>query len=109
MCVMARDEQLYEVATTEFSKGKIDRGLLAKARVLVAGEEQAVEWKYVELRVQQMKADKISRYGKASKDAVEIIAPALGRFIWHFGKTLALAILILGMIVGALSFFGVNI
>lgn len=103
------DEHLFEIATKEFASGNTNSALLAKARTLAEGNQNQTEFKYIELRVQQIKTEKRRRYINATTDAGRIIAPALGGFARDLVKNTVLAIIILGSLVGLLSVMGINI
>jgi hypothetical protein len=90
-----RDEGYFKTATQEYASGNINYDILAKARYLAEGNESRTEFKYIELRVQQMKSDKTMKYIDAAKDAGSTIAPAIGSFLWNI---LAIATVI-GLIV----------
>lgn len=92
------DEELFGAVAKEISAGQVDENLLAKARFLVRGDKKDTEFKYIELRVQQLKSEKTSKYVSATKDATRIIAPALGRFSWDFAKAVLLGILVVGIV-----------
>ena len=89
------DEKDFLAATKEYEAGKIDSGLLAKARALAEGNEESVAGKYIALRVAQKKSERNKRVASAAVDAGKIIAPAVGDFsLW-----LVKGVLILGAIV----------
>jgi len=104
------DEEYFSLAAKEFATGSIDEGIFAKARVLVEGDEAKAEFKYIELRVKQLKLQRASnartKYVNATKDAGRIIAPAVGGFAWHTVKTVFFAILIIGTLILISQFFG---
>ncbi|MDQ2092622.1 hypothetical protein [Rhodalgimonas zhirmunskyi] len=99
------DEELFGAVVNEISKGQVDENLLAKARFLAKGDTKDTEFKYIELRVQQLKSDNIQKHINATKDAARIIAPALGRFSWDFAKAVLLGLLIVGLVGAILQAF----
>lgn len=56
---MARDEELYRRALSEYGSGIVDRALLAKAYVLSEGNEDKARFEYIKLRVEQIKRDNL--------------------------------------------------
>lgn len=93
------DEELFSVVAKEVSAGQIDEALLAKARFLARGDRKDTEFKYIELRVRQLKSEKNLKYVNATKGAARIIAPALGRFSWDLAKAVLVGFLVLVIVV----------
>ncbi|WP_425051158.1 hypothetical protein [Psychromarinibacter sp. S121] len=98
------DENLFHTATKEYEHGKIDRNLLAKAKVIAEGDESLIRYKYISLRVEQIKANRKRKVANAALDAGTIIAPAFGSFFAWLLKIVLIAatVVLLAFIVVAL-------
>lgn len=99
------DEEFFGAVAKEISAGQINEDLLAKARFLTEGDKKRTEYKYIELRVQQLKAAKTAKYVSSTKDAARIIAPALKRFSWDLAKAVLLGLLVVGVVAVIIEIF----
>ena len=88
------DEALFHEATTEYENGLIDAELMAKAAVMVDGDDQKKKYKYISLRVERLKLEKRKRIAAAAVDGGKIAGPALVKLILA-PLLLALCILLL--------------
>jgi len=93
-----KDEAFFNLATNEYAGGDVDKALLAKPRVLAKGDEEATEFKYIELRVKQLRSQKTAIYANATKDAARVITPALRSFSWEAIKATLIGLALIGVI-----------
>lgn len=89
------DENYFLAAKQEYEAGKLDKRLLAKARTMAAGEERALESKYILLRVEQLKSKRRREVADATIAASKIVAPAIGSYLfWLLKGVVIIAVII---------------
>ena len=98
------DEVFFELATKEFSAGKINQSLFSKAQALAVGDEKASKYKYIELRAKQLRDEKYNRILNAGKTSGGIIISAFGSFFWSLVKTTFIAGILIFVVFQAFSF-----
>ena len=99
------DEEYFGAVAKEIAAGQINENLLAKAKFLVEGDKKRAERKYIELRVQQLKADKTRKYVSSTKVAARVIAPALKTFARDLIKAILFGLLVLGVVAAIVEVF----
>jgi hypothetical protein len=93
------DEEFFGRAAAEYEQGKIDSNLMAKAKVLAEGQDNQAQYKYITLRIEQMKKQKSQNVKTAAMEAGIIIAPAVGSYLlWLLKGVIVFVVIAFGIV-----------